>query len=68
MYAKMPPHLKKFINQAHLENGTYEQIALHLEKDLELKGLEAPDEFQINANAATHKTESWETQTNVTSL
>ena len=26
MYAKMPPHLKKSINQAHLEHGTYEQI------------------------------------------
>ena len=24
LYAKMPPHLKKSINQAHLENGTYE--------------------------------------------
>ena len=24
IYAKMPPHLKKSINQAHLENGTYE--------------------------------------------
>ena len=32
MYAKMPPHLKKTINQAHLENGTYEQIVTHLEK------------------------------------
>ena len=26
IYAKMPPHLKKSINQAHLENGTYEQM------------------------------------------
>ena len=32
IYAKMPPHLKKSINQAHLENGTYEQIVSHLEK------------------------------------
>ena len=31
--AKMPPHLKKSINQAHLENGTYEQIVTHLEKE-----------------------------------
>ena len=23
-YAKMPSHLKKSINQAHMENGTYE--------------------------------------------
>ena len=49
IYAKMPPHLKKTINQAHLENGTYEQIVSHLKKELELNGLEAPDEMQLNA-------------------
>ena len=30
IYAKMPPHLKKSINQDNLENGTYEQIITHL--------------------------------------
>ena len=45
---KMPPHLKKSINQAHLENGTYEQIVKHLEKEIGLNGLEAPDELHIN--------------------
>ena len=44
----MPPHLKRSINLAHLENGTYEQIVTHLENKLELNGLEAPDELQIN--------------------
>ena len=44
----MPPHLKKSINQAHLENGTYEQIVSHLERELELNDLEAPDELPIN--------------------
>ena len=48
IYAKMPPNLKKSINQAHLENGTYEQIVTHLERELELNGLEAPDELPIN--------------------
>ena len=48
IYAKMPPHLKKSINQAHLENGTYEQIVTHLERELELNNLEAPDELPIN--------------------
>ena len=48
VYAKMPPHLKKSINQAHLENGTYEQIVSHLERELELNGLEATDEMPIN--------------------
>ena len=48
IYAKMPPHLKKAIIQAHLENGTCEQIVTHLEQELELNGLEAPDELPIN--------------------
>ena len=48
IYAKRPPHLKKSINQAHFENGTYEQIGSHLERELELNGLEAPDEMPIN--------------------
>ena len=48
IYAKMPPHLKKSINQAHLENGMYEQIVSHLEWELELNGLEAPDKIPIN--------------------
>ena len=44
----MPPHLKKSNNQAHLENGTFEQIVSHLERELELNGLKAPDEMPIN--------------------
>ena len=36
------------MNQAHLEKGTYEQIATHLERELELNGLEGPDELHIN--------------------
>ena len=48
IYAKMPLHLKKSIKQAHLGNGTYEPIVSHLEKELELNGLEAPDEMPIN--------------------
>ena len=49
VYAKMPPHLKESINQAHLETGRYEQIVTHPERQLELNGLEAPDELQISA-------------------
>ena len=48
IYAKLPPDLKKSINQAQLENGTYEQIVSHLERELEKNGLEAPDEMPIN--------------------
>ena len=44
----MSPQMKKSINQAHLENGTYQQIVFHLDRELKLNGLEAPDELQIN--------------------
>ena len=32
IYAKLPPDLKKSTNQAHLKNGTCEQIVSNLEK------------------------------------
>ena len=45
----MPPHLKRPSNKAHLEKGTFaKKTVSHLEKELELNGLEAPDEMQIN--------------------
>ena len=43
LYAKMPPHLKRSINQAYLENGTYEQRVRHLEREMELNGFESED-------------------------
>ena len=33
IYAKMPPRLKKSINEAHFETGTYEQIVTQLKKE-----------------------------------
>ena len=53
IYDKMPPHLKKSINQAHLENGMYEQIVTQLGRKLELNSLENPDESQMNT--VTHQ-------------
>ena len=53
IYAKMPPHLKKSLNQAHMENGTDELIVTHLERELEPNSLETPDETQMNT--VTHK-------------
>ena len=50
LYAKMPPHLKKSINQAYLENGTYDQIVKHLEREMELNGLEADKTFGQDLN------------------
>ena len=65
IYAKMPPHLKKSINQDHLENGTYEQNVTHLERELELKGLEAPDELKMNTVSHNTVNENADNQTNV---
>ena len=56
LYAKMPPHLKKLVNQGHLENSTFEQIVRHLEKELELNSLEAPDELQMNTMTQKQQT------------
>ena len=40
LYAKLPPKLKRSVNMARLENGTYEEIVAHLERELELNALE----------------------------
>ena len=44
LYEKLPPHLKRSFNLAYLENGTYGQIVAHLERELELSGLEKDGE------------------------
>ena len=49
IYVKRQPHLRKIVNQACLENGTYEQIVTHPGTELDLNGLEAPDELKTNA-------------------
>ena len=47
LYAKLPPHLKRSLNLAYLENGTYDQKLAHLERELELSGLENNGELTI---------------------
>ena len=47
LYTKLPPHLKLSLNLAYLENGTYDQIVAHLERELELSGLEINGELTI---------------------
>ena len=47
LYAKLPPHLKRSLNLAYQENGTYDQIVAHLERELELSGLENDGELTI---------------------
>ena len=47
LYAKLPPKLKRSVNMARLENATYEEIVTHLERDLELNGLEEGDDIHV---------------------
>ena len=36
LYAKLPPKLKISVNTARLENGFYDELVAHLERELEL--------------------------------
>ena len=47
LYAKLPPLLKRSLNLAYLENVTYDQIVAHLERELDLSGLENDGELTI---------------------
>ena len=47
IYAKMPDHVKKILNRAYLEDKPYNDIALHLEREMRLNGLGAPDEVTM---------------------
>ena len=47
LYAKLPPHLKRSLKLAYLEKSTYYQIFAHLERELEVSGLENDGELTI---------------------
>ena len=47
LYAKLPPKLKRSVNIARLENGSYDEIVAHLERELELNALEESDDLQM---------------------
>ena len=47
IYAKMPDHVKKILNRAFLEDKPYNDIVLHLEREMRLNGLGAPDEVTL---------------------
>ena len=52
LYAKLPPKLKQSVNMARLENGTYEEIVAHLERELELNALEESDDLPLTTMAS----------------
>ena len=45
LYAKLPPKLKRSVNMARLENGSFDEIVAHLERELELNALEESDDL-----------------------
>ena len=47
LYTPLPIILKKSIDLAYLGNGTYDQIVAHLEKEIELSGMENNGELPI---------------------
>ena len=62
IYAKMPDHVKKILNRAYLEDKPYNDIVLHLEREMRLNGLGTPDEVTLvplnKVEPAPAKTES----------
>ena len=53
LYAKWSPKLKRSVNMARLENGTYEEIVAHLERELEFNALEESDDLAVTTMAST---------------
>ena len=47
IYAKMPDHVKKMLDRAYLEDKPYNDIVLHLEREMRLNGLGTPDEVTL---------------------
>ena len=47
LYAKLPTKLKRSVNMARLENGSYDEIVAHLEGELEPNILEEADDLPM---------------------
>ena len=47
LYANLPPKLKRSVNMARLENGSYDEIVAHLERELEFNALEESDDLPM---------------------
>ena len=47
IYAKMPNHVKKRINRAYLEDKSYNDMVLHLDREMRLDSLGTPDEVTL---------------------
>ena len=49
LYAKLPPKLKRSVKMARLENGSYDEIVAHLERELELNALEESEDLPMTS-------------------
>ena len=58
-YAKLPPHLKRVLNQARLEAETYDTMVQHLEREMELNGLSDPIDNNVTG---IHQIDAYEQQ------
>ena len=56
LYAKLPAKLKRSVNMARLENGTYEEFVAHLER--ELNALEESDDLPMATMASASTNQS----------
>ena len=56
--AKLPPKLKRSVNMDRLENGTYEEIVVHLERQLEINALEETDDLPMATMVSTSTSHS----------
>ena len=45
--AKLPPKLKRSVNMDRLENGSYDEIVAHLERELELNAFQESDDLPM---------------------
>ena len=58
LYAKLPPKLKRSVNMARLENGSYDEIVAHLERELELNALEESDDLPMATMTSSTKSKT----------
>ena len=53
LYSKLPPKLKRSVNMARLENGSYDVIVAHRENELELNALEESDDLPMASRTSS---------------
>ena len=69
LYAKLPLKLKRSVNMARLENGSYDEIVAHLERELELNALEESDDLPMaSMTSSTTKTKTAPSKAQMTDI